>query len=68
MRSTKPGQINGRSRPTVEVWEECETCYGSGCVDAPYSGSDPCCPECDGEGKVLVTEQFGGKDERRENS
>jgi len=25
----------------------CETCGGTGCVDAPYSGSDPCCPDCE---------------------
>ena len=25
-------------------------CNGTGAVDAPFSGDDPCCPECDGEG------------------
>jgi hypothetical protein len=34
---------------------ECETvpctrCNGTGAIDAPFSGSDPSCPECDGEG------------------
>jgi DnaJ-class molecular chaperone len=28
----------------------CENCNGTGAIDAPFSGSDPCCPECDGEG------------------
>ena len=30
----------------------CEHCNGTGAIDAPLSGSDPSCPECDGEGVV----------------
>jgi len=26
---------------------KCERCDGTGVIDAPYSGSDPSCPECD---------------------
>ena len=33
----------------------CETCNGTGAVDAPFSGDDPCCPECDGEGTLDET-------------
>lgn len=29
---------------------QCERCSGTGAIDAPFSGSDPCCPECDGKG------------------
>ena len=28
----------------------CERCDGFGIVDTAFSDSDPCCPECDGEG------------------
>lgn len=41
------------ARAAVEEHERsapCETCGGSGAVDAPFSGSDPSCPACDGEG------------------
>ena len=40
-----------RAAPT-ERW--CETCDGIGAIDAPWSGSDPSCPDCGGEGKVPV--------------
>ncbi|KKN17813.1 hypothetical protein LCGC14_0961950 [marine sediment metagenome] len=30
--------------------DHCERCDGTGSIDAPVSGSDPSCPECDGEG------------------
>ncbi len=30
----------------------CTRCNGTGAIDAPFSGSDPSCPECDGEGVV----------------
>ena len=63
----KKPAINGRSRPTVEVWEECPACHGSGCHEGiVYSSQYEArpCRVCDGEGKVLVTEPFGGKDER----
>ncbi len=30
----------------------CERCKGTGAIDAPYSGSDPSCPDCDGEGQI----------------
>lgn len=49
---------------TGEVWcpgcdmAKCLRCSGTGCVDTPYSGSDPSCPECDGEGWVW---RGGGK-------
>jgi len=33
----------------------CETCDGTGAVDAPFSGDDLCCPECDGEGTIDET-------------
>ena len=32
--------------------EVCHRCNGTGCVDTPYSGSDPDCPQCGGEGWV----------------
>ncbi len=32
--------------------EECDPCLGTGSVDAPFSGSDPCCDECGGQGSV----------------
>ena len=28
----------------------CDTCKGEGSIDTPHSGSDPSCPDCDGEG------------------
>ena len=31
---------------------KCERCDGTGALDAPFSGSDPSCPDCSGEGKV----------------
>ena len=31
---------------------KCPRCNGTGCVDTPYSDSDPSCPECDGEGVI----------------
>ena len=31
-------------------WFVCTRCDGSGAVDAPFSGSDPSCIDCDGEG------------------
>lgn len=36
-------------------WEKlhsvsCPRCHGTGAIVAPFSGSDPSCPECDGEG------------------
>ncbi len=34
--------------------EECDPCLGTGSVDAPFSGSDPCCDECGGQGSVYV--------------
>ncbi|MCP4899868.1 MAG: hypothetical protein GY906_23110 [bacterium] len=30
----------------------CERCDGTGSIAAPFSGSDPSCPDCDGEGLV----------------
>lgn len=30
----------------------CERCQGTGAIDAPWSESDPSCPECDGEGVI----------------
>lgn len=30
----------------------CENCHGTGCVDTPFSGSDPSCSVCDGTGSV----------------
>jgi len=33
-----------------DEYEICERCDGTGAIDAPFSGSDPSCPECDGEG------------------
>lgn len=31
---------------------QCKQCKGTGCVDTPFSGSDPSCPGCDGEGVI----------------
>ena len=35
--------------------EACARCKGTGAVDTPYSGSDPVCPDCDGEGSPLAS-------------
>lgn len=48
--STRAAAIEAKETSDAEE-EECETCKGTGCVDAPFSVSDPCCPDCDGEGK-----------------
>jgi len=34
--------------------QKCHICNGAGAVDTPWSGSDPSCPECDGEGVIYV--------------
>lgn len=55
----RPQAVSGRrfEGPTIadyaelETWP-CDECEGTGSVDTPFSGSDPCCPECDGEGVV----------------
>ena len=31
---------------------KCVRCNGTGIIDAPFSGSDPSCPNCDGEGRI----------------
>ena len=31
-------------------WMVCTPCAGTGAVDTPFSGSDPCCEACAGEG------------------
>ncbi len=31
---------------------KCERCQGTGGIDTPFSDSDPCCPDCDGEGVI----------------
>lgn len=36
----------------VEPAGKCQRCSGTGAIDAPFSGSDPSCPECDGEGTI----------------
>tara|TARA_S200002703_G_scaffold140627_1_gene131989 strand:- start:129 stop:392 length:264 start_codon:yes stop_codon:yes gene_type:complete len=33
----------------------CENCNGTGAIDAAWSGSDPCCPQCGGEGLLYET-------------
>ena len=40
-------KLERRGKHTQDI---CETCHGTGAVDAPYSGSDPCCPDCSGTG------------------
>jgi hypothetical protein len=30
----------------------CPRCKGTGAIDAPTSGDDPSCPDCDGEGRI----------------
>ncbi|KKK55055.1 hypothetical protein LCGC14_3078440 [marine sediment metagenome] len=40
------------SETGLQTGRKCERCDGTGAIDAPYSGSDPSCPECDGEGIV----------------
>jgi len=32
--------------------EPCPKCGGTGCLDTPFSDSDPCCEECAGSGEV----------------
>ncbi len=38
----------------------CDECGGHGCVDTPYSGSDPSCASCDGTG-IKALEGEDGK-------
>lgn len=44
-------------RPAFLAWADaqldraCTRCNGWGDIDAPYSGSDPSCPDCDGTGE-----------------
>jgi DnaJ-class molecular chaperone len=53
-----PNCNNNRFIHMQESWEcctecghmVCRACAGTGAVDAPFSGSDPSCQECDGEG------------------
>lgn len=33
-------------------YESCNHCGGTGSVDTPFSGSDPVCPKCDGDGRI----------------
>tara|TARA_Y100000310_G_scaffold215539_1_gene216483 strand:- start:463 stop:642 length:180 start_codon:yes stop_codon:yes gene_type:complete len=42
-----------RRRLKAEGFPECETCNGTGAINAPFSGSDPCCPDCDGIGYIV---------------
>lgn len=42
----------------IKVPIKCEHCNGTGAIDTPYSGSDPACPDCDGEG-VIYGERRG---------
>ena len=35
-----------------EEGQTCERCNGTGVIDAPWSGSDPSCPDCSGEGRI----------------
>lgn len=52
-----------RRRLKAEGFFKCETCHGAGVIwehvfhvpvlDAPLSGSDPCCPDCDGAGYLV---------------
>ena len=36
----------------ANVLEQCSRCNGTGAIDTPFSGSDPSCPDCDGEGVI----------------
>ncbi len=36
--------------PDFDTMPSCERCHGTGAVDTPFSGFDPVCPDCDGEG------------------
>lgn len=38
-------------KPGAYAEVQCERCGGLGTIDAPFSGSDPVCPDCDGEGR-----------------
>lgn len=46
----------GMVRRWLEIEQDyfnlCPRCKGTGAVDAPFSGSDPNCPDCDGEGRA----------------
>ena len=50
--------LHGITRSAFVAWADrvlessCPCCLGYGAVDAPYSGSDPSCPECEGSGVV----------------
>ncbi len=43
-----------QSRMRLEMFDEvsCDRCNGTGVIDAAYSGVDPSCPDCDGEGWI----------------
>lgn len=45
--SGKPGACG-----LFEDVDFCERCKGTGCIDTPFSGSDPGCPDCAGEGVI----------------
>lgn len=36
----------------VPVLPVCPKCKGTGCIDTPFSDSDPSCDECSGEGVI----------------
>ncbi len=39
-------------RAEVATDETCQRCDGTGVLGTPYSGSDPSCPDCSGEGVI----------------
>lgn len=41
-----------KESPAHELEVLSERCDGAGAIDAPFSGSDPSCPDCSGEGVI----------------
>lgn len=37
--------------------ETCDRCSGTGCIDTAWSGIDPSCPDCDGEGVIHMSQR-----------
>ncbi len=51
-REELPDERTPHCGETYAAAPACTNCGGTGAVDTPFSGSDPCCPECDGDGFI----------------
>jgi len=45
------------AQPEQGAGATCIRCHGTGVIDAPTSGDDPSCPDCDGEGTTTLMEE-----------